>query len=193
MLRWWIETHSFKHGRTRSWLAVNFQIFARTYQTLSSEVASLTSQNILKICHIFQNVRSCSSRALSENSDTKADSSEGRRMRARSTSSLNCNPHMLLLLLDSTRLDIRIRAAEAAAEAAAAQAAGDAEAQAAAYAAIKRSRSPRFQRSLNAPIRFSHINLGRPIQPTAMSYSQSRRKSTRRRKNRSRRRRKRSI
>ena len=99
MLRWWIETHSFKHGRTRSWLAVNFQIFARTYQTLSSEVASLTSQNILKICHIFQNVRSCSSRALSENSDTKADSSEGRRMRARSTSSLNCNPHMLLLLL----------------------------------------------------------------------------------------------
>ena len=109
MLRWWIETHSFKHGRTRSWLAVNFQIFAKTYRTLSSEVASLTSQNILKICHIFQNVRSCSSRALSENSDTKADSSEGRRMRARSTSSLNCNPHMLLLLLDSTRLDIRIK------------------------------------------------------------------------------------
>ena len=99
MLRWWIETHSFKHGRTRSWLAVNFQIFAKTYRTLSSEVASLTSQNILKICHIFQNVRSCSSRALSGNSDTKADSSEGRRMRARSTSSLNCNPHMLLLLL----------------------------------------------------------------------------------------------
>ena len=79
----------------------------------------------------------------------------------------------------------------AAAEAAAAQAAADAAAQAAAYAAIKPSRSPRFQRSLNAPIRFSHINLGRPIQPTAMSYSQSRRKSTRRRKNRSRRRKKR--
>ena len=56
---------------------------------------------------------------------------------------------------------------------------------------IKPSRSPRFQRSLNTPIRFNHINLGRPIQPTALSYSQSRRKSTRRRKNRSRRRRKR--